>query len=393
MRAMRITFTRIFLLWLGMVSLALALALAAPARGQGAPPGPMPGNPGAEPDRSSAPAGQDAQEGTAIRVQVSGVTVPVAVRDRKGELAFNLTEKDFHVYDNGVEQKIEHFDFGGELLEVVLAVETSSRVAPMFPAVRKAGIVFTDTVMGQTAEGAVIGFDGSVQVLEKFTTDVDEVQDKINHLGTGDSGVRVYDAMWRGVRLLEGRPTERRRILVVVGEGRDQGSDKKLGEVLREAQLANVTIYSIGLSSMLASVREKPEPYQSPQIDLPETYPVPVPNGEPDTPENGGRAQNGNMDFVALGKLLVQTGKNAVTPNALKVASKATGGLDESVKKDSWIEKAMDQIGGELHAEYTLGYRPSGRDLTGYHEIKVTVERRNVTVRTRPGYYIAPPGG
>jgi len=389
MRAMRIT-----LRWLTLLSCSMvALPLAALARGQGAPPGPLRVNPGAEPEKPPAPAGQNAQQEAAIRVRVTGVTVPVAVRDRKGELVFNLNEKDFHIYDNGVEQKIENFDFGGELLEVVLAVETSSRIAPMFPAVRKAGIVFTDTVMGQTAEGAVIGFDGSVQVLEKFTTDVDEVQDTINHMQLGDSGGRVYDAMWRGVRLLESRPAERRRILVMVSEGQDQGSKKKLGEVLREAQLGNVTIYSIGLSSMLASLRAKPEPYQAPQIGPPGTYPVPVPDGEPNTPENEERAQGGNIDLMALGRLLVLTGKNAVTPNALKVASKATGGLDESVKRDSWIEKAMDEIGGELHAEYTLGYRPSGRDLTGYHEIKVTVDRSNITVRTRPGYYIPPPGG
>jgi VWFA-related protein len=387
MRPSRITFPLLFFLWFNFVS----LPLATPARGQGTPPGPLHPNPGAEPEKVPAPAEQKDQEKGAIRVRVSEVTVPVAVRDRSGELVFSLTAKDFHVYDNGVEQKIEHFDFGGEPLSVVLAVETSSRIEPMLPAVRQTGIVFTETVMGQTAEGGVIGFDGSVQVLEKFTTDVDEIQDTINRLPMGDSGARVYDAMWRGVSLLEECPTARRRILVVVGEAHDQGSEKKLGEVLREAQLANVTIYSISLSTTLADLRAKTTPYQASQIGPPGTYPVPVPNGETETPENEERAQGGNIDLLALAIWLVRTGKNAITPNALAVASKATGGLDENVKKDSLIEKAMDEIGGELHAEYTLGYRPVGTELTGYHEIKVKVGRPNVTVRTRPGYYIAPP--
>jgi len=59
--------------------------------------------------------------------------------------------------------------------------------------------------------------------------------------------------------------------------------------------------------------------------------------------------------------------------------------------KDRSIEKAIDEIGGELHAQYTLGYRPSGDDASGYHEIKVEVHRPGVAVRTRPGYYLPSP--
>jgi hypothetical protein len=32
-----------------------------------------------------------------------------------------------------------------------------------------------------------------------------------------------------------------------------------------------------------------------------------------------------------------------------------------------------------------------GDDPEGYHEIKVVVDRPNVSLRTRPGYYVAPP--
>ena len=88
---------------------------------------------------------------------------------------------------------------------------------------------------------------------------------------------------------------------------------------------------------------------------------------------------------------LVKTGMNALGPNALAVASKATGGLNVKTMKDRSIEKAMDEIGGELHAQYTLAYRPRRWRSLGYHEIKVEVDRPGVSVRTRPGYYVAPP--
>jgi len=87
--------------------------------------------------------------------------------------------------------------------------------------------------MGQTAEAAVISFDSTVELLKKFTTDVDGVQDTINHLRIGVNQSRLYDAMSRGISLLEQRPAVRRRILVVVGEAEDQGSEDTLGEVLR----------------------------------------------------------------------------------------------------------------------------------------------------------------
>ncbi|HLV93655.1 MAG TPA: VWA domain-containing protein [Candidatus Acidoferrales bacterium] len=365
----------------------ISLFLLAPARGQGAPPGPIHLAPGAHPEPTPSPE----QRQHAIRARVSEVSAPVVVRDpRTEEMILDLAEKDFHVFDNGTEQKINHFDLGGEPLSIVLVVETSSHVEPMLPAIRKAGIVFTQTVMGKTAEAAVLGYDDKVDVLEPFTMEPDEIQNAINHLQAGYSGMRLYDAMARGIGMLEDRPSMRRRILMVIGEAQDSGSENKLGGVLRRAQLANVTIYSIGLSTTAADLRQPAGQYQPTEIGPPGTYPVPTPNGKPPTPEME-QAVQPNMDLGALLIWLVKTGKNALGQNSLEIASKATGGLHVNTLHDRNIQKAIDEIGGELHAEYTIGYRPPGDEPSGYHDIKVTVDRRDVSVRTRPGYYIPPP--
>ena len=71
----------------------------------------------------------------------------------------------------------------------------------------------------------------------------------------------------------------------------------------------------------------------------------------------------------------------------LELATVATGGLYQSTFRDAAIESAIDAIGGELTAQYNLSYRPTGTDPNGYHEIKVTVDRPGVKVRSRPGYY------
>lgn len=363
--------------------LAMFAACVPGAFGQGAPAGPLPPNPGVQPEQIP-----PEQQKAAIRVRVNEVTAPVTVRRRDGEMVFDLTQKDFRIFDNGVEQKINQFDLGGDPLAVVLVVETSSRIEALFPAVRRTGIVFTQTVMARSAEAAVIGFDDTVNVLAKFTTDSDEIEKIIQHLPEGMSGALLYDAMARGISLLDEQPAARRRILLVVGEARDTGSDSKLGEVLRKAQLANVTIYSIGLSSTAAALRSKPDPAPPVEIGPPGTFPVPTPNGMPQTPEVERQMQEG-ADLGALAVWLVKTGMNALGPNALAVASKATGGLNVKTMKDRSIEKAMDEIGGELHAQYTVGYKPT-KPESGYHEIKVEVDRPGVSVRTRPGYYLPP---
>jgi VWFA-related protein len=366
------------------LSLASLALLAGPAWCQQAPPGPI--HPRADAPPEQIPPAEF--EKRAIRSRVIEVIAPVSVLDPKGEMILSLTKDNFHIYDNGVEQKIDHFDLGADSLSIVFVVETSSHIEPMFPAVKHTGIVFAQAVMGMTAEVAIVGYDDSVDLLQKFTTDSDKTQSTINHLRMGTFGSRLYDAMQRALSLLEQRPAPQRRIMVVVGEAQDTGSESKFGEVLRAAQLANVTIYSIGLSTAMADLRAKPQ--ERPTLGPPGTYPVPTPNGQPQTPDLERQMQESG-DLSALLIWLIKTGRNAVGPNSLAIASKATGGLHVSVKKDGSIEKAMDAIGGEIHAQYTLGYQPSKDIPYGYHEIKVVVDRPGVSVRTRPGYYLAPP--
>ncbi len=327
-----------------------------------------------------------------IRVRTSEVTAPVTVRNGSGDLVLDLAQKDFHLYDDGVEQKITHFDLGGEPFDTVLVVETSSRIQALLPAVRKTGIIFSQVVMGQTSEAAVIGFDNIVDVMQNFTSDADAVQKSINDLRVGTAGARLYDAMARGVSMLENQPRGRRRIMIVVSEAIDHGSTSRLGTMLRSAHIGNITIYSIGLSTASASLRAPPAYTGPAPIGPPGTFPVPIRPGMAQNPtiESQYEEPPANLSVIGLAQWLVQTGKSVVSENSLAAVSKDTGGLELSPKKDRAIQQAMDEIGGEMHAQYTLGYQPPGGEKPGYHTITVKVDRPGMTVRTRPGYYIAP---
>jgi VWFA-related protein len=374
-------------------SLALSLVLAligVQARAQ-APSGPIPPKPAVEVQQAP-------KDMPKVKVQVALVNTPVTVRDARGEMVHSLEAKDFQITDNGVAQQISHFDLGGDPISLVILLESSSRIAALLPEVRKSGILFTQTVMGPNGEAAVVSFNDSVDKLQDFTTNGDLIENTIAHLGEGTSGSKLYDAMAVGVEMLTGRPQAtpdkpgRRRVLMILSEATDAGSDAKLGEVLRNAQLANVTIYSVGLSTTRAELQAKPRDTR-PQLTPPGTFPLPPQPGTPQTPTSEAN-RYGNIDILAAAVWAVQHVHNQIKDHALEVAAAATGGAHLSTFKDRSIEKAIDEIGGELHSQYNISYAPTGTDASGYHEIKVNVVRndaKDLKVRARPGYYLAAP--
>ena len=372
-------------LWLPFLA---ALGLCAATLHAQAPEGPM-----------TPPAGvaiQQAPPQTKFKLQSILVNTPVTVRDVKGEMVHDLEVRNFRITDNGVEQKITHFDLGSDPLSLVIVVETSSRLDAILPEVRKAGILLTQTVMGPNGEAALVGFNDSVDKLQDFTANADALETAMTRLKEGTSGAKLYDAMGLGVEMLSGRPLAtakepgRRRVMLVLAEAHDEGSNAKLGEVLRQAQLANITIYSVGISSTRAALQKKAE-YKRPPNPAPDgTFGLPPIPGTVQTPttEND---RYGNIDLMALAVWAVQHIKDQITDHALEVAATATGGAHISTWKDRSIESAIDEIGGELHSQYSLSYTPSDTEASGYHEIKVDVDRVGLKVRARPGYYLAGP--
>lgn len=334
-----------------------------------------------------------------LKVQVALVNMPVTVRDAKGDMVHDLEAKDFRITDNGVEQKISHFELGGDPVSLVILMETSSRIDPLLPEMRKTGILFTQTVIGPEGEGAVVGFNDAVDKLQDFTTDGDLIENTVSQLETGSSGSRLYDAMAVGVQMLRSRqpqPTAdnpgRRRILFVLSESADSGSEAKLGEVLRDAQLANVTIYSVGLSTTRSELHSKPKDNRPAEIAPPGIMTLPPQPGTIQTPTTEAN-RNSGVDLLGLAVWAVEHVHNQIKDHAMEVASTATGGAHLSTYKDRSIEKAIDEIGGELHSQYSISYAPTDTDAVGYHEIKVDVDKKDLKVRARPGYYIAPPEG
>jgi VWFA-related protein len=289
-----------------------------------------------------------------IRVATNEVVVAATVTDPSGEFVLDLSQSDFHVFDDGVEQKIDHWDLGGDPLAVVLVLETSSRPHAMIPVIHSLGSIFTETAMALDGEAAVITYDSTVEVCQSFTLDHDAVETAIASAKFEDPARHLYDAMALAVEMLKDQAPMRRRIMLIVGESRDDGSKARLGEIVRDAEHANISIYAVGPSSMTRDI-----------------------------------LQDGPALWAAPAIFLLQQGKNRAKNHDLEVAAAATGGVHYSAVRAATLRNALDNIGGELHAQFIIGYQPNSERGPGFHSIRVTVSRPNALVRTRPGYYVS----
>src|SRR5258708_13306125 len=134
-----------WVLFAGMCSLAAVVVGDAGGQAAGGPMIPEPGGP--------------IQQGppSPIKIRTVLVNTPVTVRNEKGEMVHDLEESDFRITDNGAPQKITHFNLGGDPISLVVVVETSSRISPILPKIRKSGILISQTVTGLTGERAIVG--------------------------------------------------------------------------------------------------------------------------------------------------------------------------------------------------------------------------------------------
>ncbi|MBI4458564.1 MAG: VWA domain-containing protein [Acidobacteria bacterium] len=334
------------------------------------------------PNPADSPATPDEQYSFAIEIEV--VTVPVTVTDPAGEFVTNLNKGDFRVFDNGRAQEITDFDLSWEPLSLAILVETSSRVESLLPEVRRSGILFTQLILGESGEAAVITFDSEVRLAQDFTSDADKIEKTLNSLKSGGNAVRMSDALARAVSLLQQRPPGRRKVAVVISEARDQGSGSSQGLVLRGAQQLGISMYAIGLSTFRAMLSK---PLEGPSSPFPPGVAArPMPANQPPTPDAQSGAGAANVNLLEIVAELVRSTRSWIGVDPLSLYAAGTGGMHFSPKGAAELETALARIGRELHNQYLLTYRPNNLDGAGFHSIRVMVSRPSLQVRHRPGY-------
>jgi VWFA-related protein len=277
-----------------------------------------------------------------IRTTVPLILVPATVTDRRAKTINGLTESDFQVLDNG--QPVKHsLESTNQPIALVVAVQTTAAAGPALAKIQKIGAMFEPLVVGEGGMAAIVTYSDHVTVLQDFTHSFDDFIRRMRKIEpAGDSPIEAHmnDAVLQAVKMLTDRP-KFRRVLVVIGESRDRGSQTKLQDAVTAAQDerfkgSGQRVYNTDPGNLLAV-------------------------------------------FTEIARLGTQNGGDAL--------AKYTGGEKVSFTKLSGLERVIANVGEDLHTQYLLSFVASDSESKTYHAITVNVKRPEAVVRARPGYW------
>jgi VWFA-related protein len=330
---------------------------------------------------------QSADDTPIIRATVNVVLVPTTVTDKKGKTINGLQPQDFVLYDNDKLQEINR-DVAFLPLSMVICIQRSWNVDAVLPKIRKTGNIIRDLLVGQDGEVAIMGFDHRVELLQDFTSDADLIDAAIEKLKPGSQSDRLNDAIQSATRLLRHK-RDRRKVILLISETMDRGSEAKVKEVATELQMFNVDVFTLNISRIVTRLTEKPAYPRStpfPAATQPRAGPGPQ---TPTTVAQNTAAPGYGADFIPVIEEIFTATKAIFVSNPAEVYTKFTGGRERSFITQADLEGALTDIGGELRSQYLLSYSPNNKIEGGFHKIRVDVNRPTLKVRTRPGYWMA----
>jgi len=164
------------------------------------------------------------QDDITFRSTVQVVVAPVTVFDRDGSFVNDVRPDQFRLFDNDKEQNIK-VDVTYIPISLAIAIQANSHVEAMLPQVRKIGSMISPLVIGDQGEAAVVAYDSRLRVLQDFTSDAAKITDAVRKIQPGSLSNRMVDSVFEATRMLRRRPQNRRRILLLIGETRDLGSE------------------------------------------------------------------------------------------------------------------------------------------------------------------------
>jgi len=213
-----------------------------------------------------------------LRFDTDLVSVDVTAINAQGLPVRNLSQEDFKVYSDGVEQPVSFFQIEkreGELrpLAIVFALDVSgSMTSDEMSRVRLALRLFAGQLSRHPVVYAVMTFGMRVKTIQKFTNDPEKLDQAIERLvrDTPEGlSTHTFDAVDDAVRLLvksAPRTKERRlmkRAVLVVTDGFPAGDTVASQTVIERANAADVSIFVVTLPSysrMMASSSQTPLP-------------------------------------------------------------------------------------------------------------------------------------
>jgi len=292
----------------------------------------------AAPIQTPAPATQtSAPSITTLKVDSKLVAVGAIVRDKDGKPISGLTRDSFLLKEDGKPQQLRYFSQGSDLpLTLALMVDTSGSQRGYIRDEIAAGRAFFPTMLTQPEDRAVlVQFDNNILQLVHITNSVTTLVHGLAYLtqphgdiasvGRG-GGTLLFDAIC-AVSKIEFSNQFGRRAMVILTDGGDNGSRFSAKDAIREAQRADIMIYSVYYS-------------------------------------------DGGGDI-----------------GILNVLSKATGGRVFTVSASTTLAQIYAEIADDMRLQYEIGYHPPDSRANKYHKIDLRTTDKGLIVQAREGYF------
>ena len=294
-----------------------------------------------------------------FRTEIHVVQVPVTVTNQAGAHIDGLKARDFSVLDNGEERQftLDTFGTGVAPISLAIAIQTSGISKPAIAKIRRIGVMIQPLVTGRRGEVAVLTFDDEINWRLNFTSDADVLPRVIKKIDTsGLMQARMLDAVVDVADLMKER--KGRRVLLLISETKDRGSHARLEQAIEAVEREGVEVFAATYSAQATSWTANPE-------DLP--------------PPSG-------INYLAIFTEMARLGK---TNHAIAL-TQATGGMNYPFLRERGVEKAIEDLGVDVHAQYILSFpQPPGAE--GMHRIDVSLPNRSdVRIRSRRAYWAEP---
>ena len=268
-----------------------------------------------------------------FKKEVREVILHGTVVDEQRRLVTNLERAAFTVFEDGVPQATTSFHRDDVPVALGIVIDNSGSMRDKRDKVNQA-VLNLIRAGNPNDETFVVNFSQEPYLDQDFSSNVDLLQQALQKASTQGS-TALYDAIVASSVHLNNNPRVERKILLVITDGRDNASQQTLQEAMRRLQQENgPTLYAIGL----------------------------------------------------LGDELQKSDSGP-----LRSLSESTGGVSFFPQSLDEVDDITRTIARDIRSQYTIGYKPTNHSQNGtYRAIQVKAQARgyrNLTVRTRSGYY------
>ena len=282
----------------------------------------------------------------ATRVTPQLMRVNASVTDHHGRAIAGMQLSDFAVYEDGAERKILNVTPTTEPFNLVLLLDVSGSVEERIDFIRKAARDFLNTASPQDRI-SVISFRDDIQIISGFSTDRSMLSKKLDDIDAGGA-TALYDAL--GYILSDTLKPLRgeRTAIVILSDGDDNKSFVPFPAIIEATSESGALIYPLYVPSGLIPESSVPQP--SITVDPLRTR------------------------YLTITTRAAEEGQKLAT---------ASGGVFYSIKRLEDLQKAYDDVVGQLRTAYTITYA-SNADGTGHRRIRVRANREGASVRLSP---------